>query len=122
MTVKHLMPLVDIKDDGIRPAGKPDECFFCNQKVGNRHKSDCVVVNKRVKIKYEFIIEVDLPHFWEKENFEFHRNEGTWCSGNSLGEIEQYLESEDSCGCDVMKATYLEVTDNTPKRKIREHT
>ena len=25
-------PLVDPKDDGIRPAGKPDECFYCNRK------------------------------------------------------------------------------------------
>ncbi len=42
-------PLVDKNDDGIRPAGKPDQCFYCQQKVGSEHKKDC---RKGVMDKY----------------------------------------------------------------------
>ena len=27
-------PLVDKNDDGIRPAGRQDACFYCGQRVG----------------------------------------------------------------------------------------
>jgi hypothetical protein len=35
-------PLVAPNDDGIRPAGPRDACFYCRQKVGQPHKPDCV--------------------------------------------------------------------------------
>ena len=35
------MPLVLKDDDGIRPAGRPNQCFYCNQQVGKPHKQDC---------------------------------------------------------------------------------
>ena len=44
-------PLVDPKDDGIRPAGRPDECFYCRQKVGEPHGQKCVIVNKLVEMR-----------------------------------------------------------------------
>jgi len=31
-------PLVAVNDDGIRPAGKRTECFYCKQQVGNTKK------------------------------------------------------------------------------------
>lgn len=47
-------PLVDPNDDGIRPAGKPDECFYCNSKVGEEHGRQCCIVTKLVRLEYTF--------------------------------------------------------------------
>jgi hypothetical protein len=44
---KQEMPLVLPNDDGIRPAGNSDECFYCNQKIGTSHKEDCVCLQKK---------------------------------------------------------------------------
>lgn len=44
-------------DDGIRPAGPPDVCFYCNQKVGFPHIQTCVAVKKTVRLR--FLVEVD---------------------------------------------------------------
>lgn len=40
--------IVLVNDSGIRPAGKQDECFYCNQKVGQLHKTDCVMISQLV--------------------------------------------------------------------------
>lgn len=42
-------PTVSADDPGIRPAGKPDECFYCHAKVGELHWPECCVVVKDVK-------------------------------------------------------------------------
>ncbi len=31
-----------------RPLGKPDECFFCKQRMGSAHNDDCVILNERI--------------------------------------------------------------------------
>ena len=114
-------PIVHERDDGIRPAGRPDECFYCKSKIGSRHAKDCVVVKKKVKIKYIFEIDVDVPHFWTKENIEFHRNESSWCAENALEEISIAANSEGySCCCHIFEAEYLKDIDTNPQRKIRK--
>lgn len=71
---KNTFPLVLLNDNGIRLAGKPDECFYCHSKVGEPHKRDCVVIRKRVKMRFIVEIETDEPHSWTKDDIEFHYN------------------------------------------------
>ena len=112
-------PLVDPNDDGIRPAGKPDECLYCRQKVGEPHTLDCNVVQKKVKLRYVFEIEVMEPHFWDADDVEFHRNESSWCADNALSELEE-LTKDGRCLCNCFHAEFIEVVDATPVRKLRE--
>ena len=97
------MPLVDPNDDGIRPAGKPNECLYCKQKVGSRHLATCACVTKRIKARYTYEIELEIPYSWSAEDFEFHRNDSSWCSDNSIRELENFAkhleESGMSCMC-----------------------
>lgn len=113
------MPIVHKFDDGIRPAGKPDECFYCKQKVGQPHKPDCVCVEKTVRLKYTFEVEVQVPHGWTPESINFHRNESSWCADNALSELEAYAH-KNGCLCGVFHSEFIEVVDDTPTRKIRE--
>ncbi|TXH51025.1 MAG: hypothetical protein E6Q97_19265 [Desulfurellales bacterium] len=112
----HAMPTVLVDDDGIRPAGKPDECFYCQRKVGEQHQPDCVIVTKRVRIRYSFTIEETVPHHWTKEQIEFHRNYSTWCADNAIDRISE-VANEHGCSCGFATAELVDVVDDTPTRK-----
>ncbi len=46
-------PVVHELDDGIRPAGPPDACLYCGQKVSSPHSKDCVMVTKRILVSVQ---------------------------------------------------------------------
>jgi hypothetical protein len=109
-------PVVAADDPGIRPAGAPDECFYCRSKVGAPHGDECVMVTKRVRLRYTFEVELDVPHSWSVDNILFHRNEGTWCSRNALYELEKAYPSnnEAPCPCPGFKCEFLAEVDSAP--------
>ena len=117
-------PLVLPNDDGIRPAGPPDECFYCHQKVGQPHGRECVVVTKRIRMRYSYDIEIDVPYFWDADQAEFHHNESSSCAGNTLVELAEFEEflGEGNCLCEYFTAKYLDIVDDTPRGKTREKT
>jgi hypothetical protein len=114
-------PLVVPNDDGIRPAGPPDACFYCKNRVGEPHGLSCVVVQKRVRVTYTFTLEIDIPHNWEAKQFEFHRNAGSWCADNAIDELSAILEDDNGpgCLCQTFKAKLVEVIDERPRRSVR---
>jgi len=107
-------------DPGIRPAGKPDQCFYCGRKVGESHKQDCVILKRAVKVRYTFEIEIDMPFAWDAGMIDFHRNDSSWCASNAVGDIEKFMERQEaSCGstciCNNFKSEYLGETDGAMK-------
>lgn len=111
-------PLVAPNDDGIRPAGQPDECFYCRRKVGEEHKRNCTIVTKLVRIAYTYEVDVTVPYDWDEDMIHFHRNEGTWCASNAFSEIKKHLKA-DGCACPRTTARLVRVLDETPTRKLR---
>jgi len=109
-------PLVDPNDDGIRPAGPPDACFYCGQQVGQPHGATCVIVEKVVRLRYTFEVDVKVPHHWTKADVEFHRNESSWCANNAVDEIEA---QDGNCFCERFSAEFVEVLDDAPTRELR---
>lgn len=77
------------KENGPRPAGHPDECFYCQQPIGSQHKPDCVLRERTVVVRLTVEYPIRIPEFWTTEDLEFHRNEGTWCSNNLVDDIEK---------------------------------
>ncbi len=112
-------PLVDENDDGIRPAGLSDACFYCHRYVGEEHERNCCVVTRRVRVRYAFEILVHVPAWWQNKEFESHRNDSTWCADNALDEIEQYYRSG-GCACGHFKAEWMSMQDSTPHRAIKD--
>jgi hypothetical protein len=107
-------PIVTEDDDGIRPNGRPDACFYCDQQVGKPHSEQCVIVNKVVRVRYSFTIDVEVPHHWSDRDVEFHRNDGTWCADNAIGELE--AAAEIACLCPNFKCEVIGVVDPTPRK------
>ncbi len=99
MNETHCRFLVLADDDGIRPAGKPDRCFYCHRPIGQLHAADCVTIVKDVAYDVRVLGQkvgvwtCPAPFFWTAHDCEFHKNESSWCANNALGEIE-WLETE----------------------------
>jgi hypothetical protein len=108
-------PVVTSDDHGIRPAGKPDACFYCGSKVGERHGPDCAVVVKRVRVRYSFEFDISVPHHWTKETVEFHRNESSWCASNAIDELAKEFPEDGPCPCDGFRCEMMGVSDDTPR-------
>lgn len=85
-------PLVKEDDTGIRPAGKPDECFYCGSKIGEPHKHGCVTVVKKVKLKATIEYEKEVPADWDDEQIYYHYNLGTWCANNIVDDLKDYID------------------------------
>lgn len=133
-------PIVTPDDDGIRPAGRPDECFYCNRRVGQPHRQCCVTVLKIMK--YSVWVEGERvgtfqreePYSWSPEECESHKNESSWCVGNALADIqwegggppeglfeEGFDVAEDfCCMCGVLGFRFEEVVEAGPLVEVRE--
>ena len=98
-----------VTEAAMRPASPYRGCFYCRQPIGEGHKSTCVLLNKKVKIRMTVEYEVDMPSHWDKGRVEFHRNEGTWCANNAIGELEELFDRDDrqECMCSSFKVGYL---------------
>src|SRR5580700_10927309 len=141
-------PTVDPQDDGIRPAGRSDECFYCRSRVGQEHARDCTIVTKVIEMSV--VVDLDgytargvwtltVPHEWDEDMCNSHKNESSWCSGNILHERERreirwldgaepwpVLEAhvakvpKDMCNtCGHIRFIFVRVVDATPRRALR---
>lgn len=105
-----------VKEDAIRPAGLQDRCFYCNQLLGTEHKSDCVIRERTIVIRATIEYVVDIPEDWDRDQVEFHRNEGSWCSSNFINEMKT-LEERIGCLCSLTDFEYIrEATEEDEER------
>jgi hypothetical protein len=119
MSDAETFPLVDPNDDGIRPAGKPDECLYCKRKVGQPHKHDCVIVTKLVRVRYIVELDIEVPHYYTQHDVEFARNDSSWCANNAIDELAAAFRGDGKeCMCNSCRCEYLGESDPTPRRKV----
>ncbi len=90
--------MIEATDDGIRPAGEPDQCFYCGHRVGELHSVGCVITwsHKKVKLVALVTFEEEVPEHWTAEDILFRYNESTWCAGNLWARFD-----DKNCGCSV---------------------
>jgi hypothetical protein len=130
-------PAVTPDDNGIRPAGEKDECFYCHSKVGQKHGAECVCVKQRVW--YRVLSEgrevgtynTYDPYHWDFTNCEFHKNDSTWCADNAVEDIEwsdgeirkeayRRDAADDVCCCDLLSFEFGGVVDAGPFVYVKE--
>lgn len=98
------------EDNGPRPAGKPDECFYCQQPLGGEHAQDCTLRLKVVMVKIELTMPRVVPASWDTEMVDFHLNDSSWCSDNIGNDIMCYLDAKEEgapCLCGKFYGTCL---------------
>ena len=89
----------------VRPAGKPDECYYCGAKVGEQHKPNCVIRNKTIVARLTIDFVDSVPENWDTEVIDFHYNNSSWCASNILNRLEE--RNNFRCLCDVASFEYL---------------
>lgn len=139
-------PVVQPDDNGIRPAGRADECFYCHSRIGKPHGPECVTVEKVVRYrvymnldersrpgrrgKYVGTFTRPDPYFWTAHDCEFHKNDSSWCATNAVDEIvwgdpkdaealEEYLTKNGDCACGPLSFEYDETVDEGPFVTVR---
>lgn len=100
--MKEFLVLAD--DNGIRPAGKPDECFYCHRQVGRHHHTSCATIVEDVTYEVRMNGKVvgtwtrPDPFYWGVAMCEYHKNESSWCADNALdGIVWSDLEAKKWC-------------------------
>jgi len=100
-----------MKSSGPRPAGRPDECFYCQAKLGDQHVTDCVLRKRSVRVRFSFDLVVSVPELWTSDQIEFRYNEGTHCSDNVIDMLHERFRGDDSndgsCSCSIMQAEFI---------------
>jgi hypothetical protein len=124
-------------DDGIRPAGRRDECFYCHRKVGEVHKETCVMLHQEVECELmlhndardKFVFRAIEPASWTQHDIEFFFNESSSCLDNVIRRIrhedyERFMAlyaqiPEGQCLCFRASVRLLRVIDPGPFRLAR---
>lgn len=99
-----------VGEHGIRPAGKPDECLYCNSKKGEQHDPSCVIRTRTVVVRMSLEYVVAVPEDWDAGSIEFHRNDSSWCSNNAQEEVEllfKHVLDREECLCNRMTFGYV---------------
>lgn len=91
------------KDNGRRPAAPDKPCFYCSTTVEGEHLHGCVIPHRTVVVRMVTEYVVDVPKDWDKQQIEFHRNDGSWCIHN---DIKKMAES-DECWCQCTEFEYI---------------
>lgn len=100
-----------VEDEGIRPAGESDRCFYCHEPKGGIHKPDCVVRQRTVVIKVSIDLVVTTTEDWGKELIEFKYNDGIYCMSNIVDNIvalrDRQREQDNGCLCDLAEVKFI---------------
>lgn len=95
-----------IETHGPRPAGKPNECFYCYRRLGEQHAEECVMRQRPVVVRMTVEYIVAVPESWDAHSIEFHRNDGSWCADNALAELES-IGGVLGCLCNLIEYAYV---------------
>lgn len=97
-----------VTPDCARPAGRPDECFYCHAAMGEPHVASCVCITQdtRVKVTVEVEIILSEPASWDGPGIDFHLNESSWCASNAAEKIAEAV-LDDDCLCAAAKFEFV---------------
>ena len=100
-----------VTKNAMRPASKNEQCFYCDQKIGDSHKNDCVMIKKKATIKMSCTYEIEIPSCWNESDIMNHRIwRGGWCGNNFILELEQ-IQKLNGCLCHVLNCEVLGLGD-----------
>lgn len=94
-------------ESGPRPAGRPDECFYCSEKIGAQHKVGCAIRSRSVVVRMtvEYVISVQEDR--DRDSIEFGLNDSSWCASNAIDNLESQFGDHSPCMCDAAEFEYV---------------
>ncbi len=93
-------------DHGPRPAGPPDQCFYCQQPLGAEHGAECVLRQKTVRLTLHIPVVVAVPEYWETDDIEFYYGQSSHCLSSFVGKLARWEERhKNRCLCGTLRVT-----------------
>ena len=89
-----------------RPAGNRTNCFYCNQPIGNKHLTSCVLINQMIRCEFTITIDIPWPAEWSEDNVNYKLNNSGWCLDNIYKYIDDKCK-ETECICPFTKGKYI---------------
>jgi len=109
-----------VAQEGIRPAGKPDRCFYCNEPLGAVHLPSCVIRQRTVVIKATIELTVTVPEHWDVSMINFHRNDSTSCSDNFVDELQARAQHSEKASCICAQSSFEYLREATADDEERD--
>lgn len=98
-------------DDGIRPAGPDDACYYCGTEIGGQHDEKCPILRRVVVLEATITVALPVTLDATPESIEFHWNNGTRCASNLVDELTRMTSVDDDgatmCLCDATRFRYV---------------
>lgn len=104
-----------------RPAGKPGECFYCHEKLGTRHKPECVATQRSVVVRITVEAVAAQPRKFSSDDIEFLYNESSSCASNVLERRYDWVRNHDpegECACGKMTVEFVREATREDENKL----
>lgn len=99
--MKHPERYKVTRDNGPRPAGPANQCFYCTRKIGQEHAADCPLRVRTVVVDISLRIGMQVPETWTESNIQSFFNGGN-CINNQVTELENsFLAAGKKCLCEA---------------------
>ena len=98
-----------VRPQDARPAGKPDECFYCKRPLGALHKEGCVIRRKTVVVRLVTEVVISVPQDWDAQQVEFFYNDGSACLDSLTDELRRWeikARKKGRCACDWLEVEF----------------
>lgn len=98
-----------VEADDVRPARPDGTCFYCRQQLGEPHKPECILPQRRVRLRMTVEYDVNVPADFDQAMIEFARNQGSWCASNALDELTERFGDNSPDGSCMCGSAHFEV-------------
>ncbi len=99
--------ILPVKDNGVRPAGAPNLCFYCGNAIQKEHKADCVCRQRTVVVELTLTYVISVPASWTEDDILFHRNDSSFCMNNDLTALAEWANEGNNCTCMMSAVKFL---------------
>lgn len=96
-----------VTENGVRPAGKQDECFYCNNPIISDHAPNCVLLKRTVVVRMEVEMVISVPRDWDEDMIDFHYNDSSSCANNPLHALNRWAEKDGNCICGAQNTSFV---------------
>jgi hypothetical protein len=87
-----------VADYGIRPAGPPDRCFYCEVPQGQEHAEGCVMRRRTVLVGFTVALVIEVPEHWSEGEIEYYYGDSEKSGPALLDDLEQAVGRMEQAG------------------------
>lgn len=101
-----------VTDEAVEPDSDTQQCFYCNEAIGEAHSKDCPLISKTVRVHLDVEYTACLPAHWNEKDIKFHYYAKKWDVLDLVDEILE-IRATRGCACEQVTFQHAESCDDT---------